>query len=127
MTGRTVPTWTGSTPDAPIPPRVRVRVWERAEGRCQAGCGRKLFPPADRWECDHVVALANGGAHAESNLQVACQWCHRAKTSHDVAEKAAVARKIKKHIGARAKSRQPMPFGRRDRLKRKVNGDIVER
>lgn len=126
MTGRTVPEWIGKTPDAAVPPRVRLRVWERAEGECQAGCNRKLRPPVDTWECDHVVALVNGGGHRESNLRVACSWCHRAKTAEDVAEKATVDRARKKHLGL-SKSRNPMPGSRASGLRRRMDGTVERR
>lgn len=101
MTGRTPEEWIGATADSAIPPRVRLRVFERAGGRCEE-CGRKLGP-ADRWQADHIEALANGGANRESNLRLLCDWCHKAKTAGDVAEKATVYRKRIKHVGAREK------------------------
>lgn len=33
---------------------------------------------------DHIVALVNGGADTEDNLQSLCQECHRKKTSRDL-------------------------------------------
>lgn len=101
MAGREVSEWVGATPDTAIPPRVRLRVWERAAGRCEI-CGRKLGP-ADKWQADHTIALINGGFNRESNLRVACDWCHGEKTKTDVAEKSAVYIKKAKHIGAKTK------------------------
>lgn len=123
MTGRTVEEWRGTTPDSAIPPRVRLRVWERAGGCCQI-CTRKLRP-GDRWDCDHIVALVNGGAHAESNLQVACVSCHSAKTRADVAEKSR-ARRIQAH---HAGIRKPSAFAcaRTSRYRKKVDGTVVDR
>lgn len=117
MTGRTPSEWIGATADTAIPPRVRLRVFERAGGRCEI-CGRKLGP-ADRWQADHIVALINGGENRERNLRVACDWCHKGKTAEDVAEKAAVYRKRAKHVGARIK--RPWHPG----WKRKLNGEVV--
>lgn len=94
---RTVPEWRGATDDAPIPPRVRLRVFQKFDGNC-ASCTRTLFP--GHWACDHIIALANGGKHAESNLQPLCDVpCHAAKTGADVAEKSRVYRKAAKHAG----------------------------
>jgi 5-methylcytosine-specific restriction protein A len=123
MTGRSVAEWVGSTPDAPIPPRVRLRTFERAGGRC-AACERKIGP-ADTWQCDHVVALVNGGANAEANLQVLCGWCHRAKTADDVAEKSRSARIRARHLGVR--SGPVMPGSRRSKFKKKLSGEVVLR
>lgn len=99
---RSVEAWIGKTDDSAIPPRVRLRIWEAAGGRCQI-CGRKLGP-ADRWDADHVVALVNGGTHSEANLQVACTWCHKAKTAEDVAQKAHNSRVRMRHAGIRKSS-----------------------
>lgn len=103
MTGRSLPEWVGATPDTPIPPRVRLRVWERCEGRC-GECGRKLTP-ADTWIVEHLVALINGGLNRESNLGITCGWCKPNKDARDVAEKAKVAKIKAKHLGIKSKSR----------------------
>ena len=95
---RTVTEWRGKSDDTRVPPRVRLRVFERHEGKC-ALSGRKILP-GDAWDLDHKVALINGGAHAESNLQPVLKDAHRKKTAKDVAEKAKVARTRAKHIGA---------------------------
>jgi 5-methylcytosine-specific restriction endonuclease McrA len=108
---RSVDEWIGAHPDAAIPPRVRARVWIRAEGCCQAGCSRKLTP-ADKWQVDHIVALINGGEHRETNMQVSCDWCHKAKTAEDVAEKSAVYQKSIRHLGIR-KTKHPIRGWRR--------------
>lgn len=115
---RTVEEWKGETDDSAIPQRVRVRVFERAAGRCEI-CGRKLGP-ADKWQADHTVALINGGANRETNLRVACDWCHGEKTKADVAEKSAVYRKKAKHTGA-VKPRRPWHPG----WKKKLSGEVV--
>lgn len=100
---RSVEPWTGKHDDQAIPPRVRVRLFEAAGGRC-AICNRKLGP-GDKWQVDHVVALANGGAHSEANMQIACDWCHKAKTAEDVAQKSKTAAVKAKHVLPRKPSR----------------------
>lgn len=99
---RTVEEWIGKTDDAAIPPRVRVRVFDRFNGVCQLS-GRKIYA-ADAWDCDHVVALINGGEHRESNLQPVLRDKHRKKTGEDVRLKAKAAKRRKKHL-LRPKSR----------------------
>lgn len=97
MTARSVPEWIGSTPDAAIPARVRLRVFERFGGICQL-TGRKIMA-GDQWDLDHIKPLAMGGEHVESNLQPVLRIAHREKTKRDVAD-LAKARRIKaKHIG----------------------------
>jgi len=96
---RTVPEWIGKTPDEKIPPRVRLRVWERHHGKCHL-TGRKILV-GDMWDIDHVVALVNGGEHRESNLAPALRFAHREKTAEDVAEKSRLREIKAKHIGDR--------------------------
>lgn len=97
MTGRAVPEWRGSTPDAKVPPHVRMRIFLRDEGRCHL-TGRKILP-ADYWELDHKIALCNGGEHRESNLAPALRDAHKIKTADDVKERAKVDRIRKRHMG----------------------------
>jgi 5-methylcytosine-specific restriction enzyme A len=112
---RTVAEWIGETSDTGIPPRVKVRVFDRSNGSC-AHCGvgirGSLLP-----EFDHIISLINHGENRESNLQLLCAPCHRLKTNTDVREKAIVARKRKKHLGIEKRS----SF----RGWRRMNGEIV--
>lgn len=96
---RSVPEWIGKTDDEKVPDRVRLRIWERWQGKCHL-TGRKIMP-ADAWDLDHVEALINGGKHRENNLAPALRDKHREKTATDVAEKARTASLQKKHIGLR--------------------------
>lgn len=54
--------------------------FERARGRCES-CSTPLLP--GEWECDHVVALKDGGGNNIENLRVLCKPCHRSKTRRD--------------------------------------------
>lgn len=94
---RALPEWIGSSDDAAIPTRVRLRVWERFQGVCQI-TGRKIRA-GEKWQADHIIALANGGQHRESNLQVVSVDGHKIKTAEDVALKSKVARIKAKHLG----------------------------
>ena len=40
---RAVPEWIGKTPDTKVPPRVRLRVFEKHDGTCHIS-GRKIRP-----------------------------------------------------------------------------------
>ena len=98
MTKRSVPEWIGKTPDSKIPPRVMLRVFDRYGGKCHWS-GRKITPQDD-WDCDHVLALANGGENRESNLAPILRGKpHKEKTALDVAEKSKTERIRKKHLG----------------------------
>lgn len=101
---RSVPEWRGKTHDTPIPPRVRLRVFERHGGICHLS-GRKIRA-GEEWDCDHIKALINGGEHRESNLAPAMRDKHREKTAEDVEEKSHVYRMRAKHLGIWPKSKQ---------------------
>jgi hypothetical protein len=102
MTGRIVPEWVADHADQAIPARVKLRLWERCGGRC-AISGRQLKP--GEFDFDHIKALALGGEHRESNLQVIAKDVHREKTRADVAAKSKAARTRVKHLGI-AKSKR---------------------
>jgi 5-methylcytosine-specific restriction protein A len=107
---RTTVEWIGRTDDEAIPPRVKVRVFGRAGGRC-AQCGRQIAGSI-RPTYDHIIPLIVGGGNRESNLQLLCvSPCHAEKTRADVAEKSMVARKRMKHLGI-APKRQKNPVRR---------------
>lgn len=112
---REVPEWIGKDDNAAIPPRVRLRVFERCGGICHLSGVR--IKAGDQWDCDHVVALINGGEHRERNLAPALRVEHRKKTAADVKLKAKVARVRKKHLGIK----RPRTMTRW----RKFNGTIV--
>lgn len=94
---REVPEWIGKTDDTPIPPRVKLRVFERHGGVCHIS-GRKIAA-GEAWDCDHVLALINGGENREANLAPALKQPHREKTNADVALKSKTARIREKHLG----------------------------
>ena len=120
MTGRSTDEWIGKTPDTPVPPRVKVRVFERHEGKCYLS-GRKIMP-GDKWQVDHVIALINGGENRERNLAPVLDAPHKAKTKEDVRIKSKVARVKAKHLGLKPRS----SFGN-PRFKKKLDGTVVER
>jgi len=121
---RSVAEWIGRDDDEPVPQRVRVRQFERDDGRCRC-CGVTIRAGM-AWQCDHIVAVINGGANREANLQTLCGPCHGLKTAADVAEKATSYRKRSKHIGA-ARTKRPMMGSRLSPWKRKINGEVVRR
>lgn len=103
--------WIGRDDNTPIPPRVKVRVWTAADGRCES-CTRKIRP-GEVWECDHTTALVRwtgeGHGNRESNLQCLCSWCHKQKTKADVADKSAAYSKKVRPIGIKTRKGRPLP------------------
>lgn len=91
---RIVEEWIGKTADSAIPARVRARVFEAHGGRCHIS-GRKIGA-GEPWDCDHVIALINGGENRE-------------KTAQDVATKSKTARMRAKHLGIWPKSQTRWP------------------
>ena len=77
---RSVKEWIGKNDDARPPKSVLVRLFEAAGGLCQK-CGAKV--KLGGWHADHTIRLRDGGGNRESNLQVLCVYCHRAKTGEE--------------------------------------------
>ena len=117
---RSTPEWVGKTIDTQVPPRVRVRVYERDGGRCK-GCGRKL-QVGEAFITDHMVALINGGENRESNLQtLGAKCCNPHKTRQDVKQKADTARKRAHLLGVGPKKGRPVPGSKASPWKRAYN------
>ena len=94
---RSVPLWEGATPDAEIPKRVKLRIWDREDGRCYL-TGRKIRP-GDSYEFEHVVPLRLNGLHREDNIRLALTEAHKEKTADDRQRIAKADRIAAKHNG----------------------------
>lgn len=125
MSARATKEWIADHPDQAIPPRVKVRIWERFNGHC-AKCSRKLEP--GKFEYDHIVALINNGEHREFNLHPLCTSpCHSGKTKADVAEKKIVYRKKVKHLRLKKPKGRPMPGTKASGWKKTFSNGWVKR
>lgn len=124
LSGRAVPEWRGKTPSTPVPPRVRVRVFIRDDGRCQCGCERRITV-GEKWQTDHRQALTNGGENRERNLFTLLTAHHKIKTRADVAEKSKVARIRARHLGIK----KPSTFAcsKNSPWRKKINGQVERR
>lgn len=122
---RSVKEWIGKSSDTPIPPRVRLRVFQTHNGICHIS-GRKIRP-GEPWDAEHIIALINGGENRESNLAPALRDKHRSKTVEDVAIKAKTARVKMALYGIKRRKNKPMPGSKTSAWKRKINGEIVRR
>ena len=94
---RTVPEWIGKADDEKIPDRVKLRIWSRENGLCHLS-GRRILP-GDKYEFEHVRALALGGEHRESNIALALVAQHKIKSADDRKQQAKSDRVIKRHHG----------------------------
>jgi|SRR6185369_4335841 len=112
---REVSEWKAKRDDDAIPPRVKDRVFQKADGTCKK-CDRRIVGKL-RAEFDHEIPLIIGGEHRETNIQLLCHECHSAKTALDVKLKAKVARVRQRHMGLK----KPRSI----RSWRKFSGEIV--
>lgn len=118
---RAVPEWIAKHDDQKVPPRVRMRIFDREGGICHL-TGLKIDPVRDAWDLDHKIPLILGGEHRESNLFPALRPAHRKKTAMEVAVKSKIARVRKKHLNIKPEK----PSGFSKRFKRKMNGEVVD-
>ena len=103
---RTISEWVAKHDDAAIPGDVKLRIWSRAKGYCQI-CTRKVLAGEPK-HFDHIMPLADGGRHAEKNLQIACVACHATKTAGEATERAKVKAVAKSVLGLKAKPAKPL-------------------
>jgi len=75
----------------------RLRVFEQSGGRCHI-CER-LIRAGERWEAEHRIPLALGGADDASNMAPAHVVCHSQKTKTDNASWTKAKRVKAKSIG----------------------------
>lgn len=122
---RSLKEWFGDTDDTAVPPRVRLRVFEKFGRRC-ADCRRSLRS-GDQWTCDHVIALINGGQNRENNLRPLCEWCNQKKNQADVTEKSIVYAKRLSDVGIKPKKFRPLIGTKASGWKHKMSGQWVRR
>lgn len=100
---RSLPEWRGKTHDSKVPPRVKQRIYDAADGICHI-CELPI-KPAETWHADHVIALIEGGENREGNLAPAHAHCNLEKANQEKTRKAKVASARQKHIGIRQPSK----------------------
>jgi 5-methylcytosine-specific restriction protein A len=108
--GREVPEWVGKTPDSRPPVAVKLRIFERAKGRCHI-TGAKI-QAGDEWDVEHVkplhLAAEGENLNRESNMAPALREPHRRKTAQENSAKAKADRVRAKHLGIYPKSKRPL-------------------
>lgn len=124
MSARSVPEWRGATPDTPIPPRVKLRVFEAHGGVCYLS--KRKIRAGEKWDAEHVIAIINGGENRERNLAPALVAPHREKTARDVKIKAKTASIRMKHLGIKPKGGRKIESRGFDKTKTKrFDGTVV--
>jgi 5-methylcytosine-specific restriction protein A len=108
--------------------KERSRLFALHGGVCHL-CGGRIDGVREAWEIEHIVPVALIGRSAETddNRKPAHTKCHKAKTHQDVGNIAQAKRREARHVGAKAPSRTPLPFGRGSPLKKKMDGSVVRR
>ncbi len=105
--------------------KVKVAAFQRSGGLCEK-CGARLAPGNVHY--DHVLADWLGGEPVLENCEALCRACHGVKTAtQDVPTIARVKRKAAAHVGAKAKSRHPLPGGKGSPWKHVIGQGWVRR
>jgi 5-methylcytosine-specific restriction protein A len=91
---------------------TKAAAFLRSAGFCEQEhdgkrCGAKLT--VGKFHYDHVNPDGLTGEPTLENCAVICVGCHLAKTKKDVADIARAKRREANHIGAKPRSRNPLP------------------
>lgn len=81
MAPRSTKEWIGRRPESMPSIHVRLRIYSRQNGLCACGCRRVMNLDRDKIDCDHILALRDGGENRETNLQLLLHEHHQAKTT----------------------------------------------
>ena len=107
--------------------RDRLRIFEKHGGICHL-CDLKIDGTREPWDVSHDIPLEMGGKDDDENRKPAHRACHRAHTAEVDAPAIAKSRRVRaKHIGAKAKSRNPIPGSKGTRFKKKLDGTVEYR
>lgn len=90
-------------------------------------CGEGINLAREKFEVEHVIPLALGGADSFANLRPAHIGCHAEKTASDVRKIAKAKRVRAKHDGTFRKPRFIVPGSVASRFKKCLNGAVIDR
>lgn len=108
-----------------FPAKVKQAAYERSGGHCES-CTAPLSPGHIHY--DHVIPDGLGGEPVLDNCACICSACHGRKTAkQDVPRIAKAKRQRADHIGAKSKTRRPMPGSRASGWKRRMDGTTERR
>lgn len=116
---------------SPAPRRKRLSTTERValleRENCTCHLCKGEIQPGQAWDVSHEIPLELNGADDDTNRRAAHRKCHRDHTAKvDQPTIAKAKRNYAKHRGA-AVSQSPMRGGRRDALKKRMDGTVVVR
>jgi 5-methylcytosine-specific restriction endonuclease McrA len=103
-----------------LTPKQRLSIFVAHEGICHI-CGVRINGVREKWDVEHLLALADGGSDDLGNLRPAHVACHRRKTSVETTSRAKSERVKLRHFGAVG------PKTPKSRFKRKLDGSVVDR
>lgn len=105
--GRSVREWVGSSPDAKVPPTVKLRILRRANHTC-ALSGIKIAD-GQTFDLEHVRSLEDfPDGHRESNLVPVLRLPHELKTAAEKKRQAKADRIAKAAHGMKSQKSRPI-------------------
>lgn len=116
--------WTLPEDRKPLTRKQLAELFLRQDGRC-GNCNQRLETKGGKPVCvdEHLNPLWRGGSNALDNRELWCVPCTKPKTAQEARERTKGYRVRDKHIGIM----KPKKGGFSQRLKRKMNGDVVDR
>lgn len=81
---------------------TKRKAFFEAQGRKCSLCSGIIKPPHEKWDIEHTIPLAMGGADEPGNWTVVHRKCHVAKTAKDLANLAKAKAREAIHLGAKA-------------------------
>ena len=66
---------------------IVLRLMQNQRDLCVApGCGKKIGRSRGDYHLEHIVPIARGGLHDDSNLQLLCSFCNWSKGTRSMIE-----------------------------------------
>jgi 5-methylcytosine-specific restriction endonuclease McrA len=121
--------WTEPEDRKPLTRKQFAALFMRQDGRC-GNCGQRLEIKGGRLVCidEHLNPLWRGGSNGLENRELWCVPCTKPKTAAESTARTKGLRVRDKHIGAMNVDKRERGWGNRSgRLKKKLNGDIIDK
>lgn len=100
----------------------------RQDGSC-GNCSQRLEIKGGKPVCvgEHLNPLWRGGSNDLTNMELWCVPCTKPKTAQESTQRSKALQVRDKHIGAMHAGKRKQGWGRGSALKKKMNGDIVNK